>query len=228
MKSTGIVFSGRNYIGSAEPPATVLEDESRWGNDGAFAGDGSPDWVQLPSGLWVMSFDGSTSLVSIGDVLDIAYDTPQTYMAWIKTTGNGLIAIICKHDAGSPYQGWSFRVASTGIGYDYVGATGRLYATTTTTTVTDDAWHFVMASKGDETEANLELYVDTILQGKSVASDTLAATADDKGAPLQIGARDTTLELFPGLIALPKILSYTFSAGQGKKIFESERYWFGV
>ena len=79
MKTTGCVLSPREYRTILEPPAS-LEDTSRYGNDGVFTGAGEPDWAQLPSGLWVLDFDGINDIVTIGDcVANI-----QTFIAWIK------------------------------------------------------------------------------------------------------------------------------------------------
>ena len=61
--------------GSVEPPAGWADD-SRYGNDGV---DTAMTWVQLPSGLWVKSFDGATSIVTIGDILSYI----QTVIMWI-------------------------------------------------------------------------------------------------------------------------------------------------
>lgn len=67
FKSTGLVFKSRDYIGSVEPPATVLEDESRFGNNGSMT-TAKPDLVQLPSGLWVFSYNGTDAVVDVGNL----------------------------------------------------------------------------------------------------------------------------------------------------------------
>jgi len=66
MKTGGIVFKSERSIG-AEPAATVLEDVSRFGNDGSMT-TAKPDWVRLPSGFWVMDFNGSDAVVDVGDI----------------------------------------------------------------------------------------------------------------------------------------------------------------
>ena len=66
-KATGYAFKSRDYIGSVEPPATVLEDESRFGNNGSMV-TAKPDLVQLPSGLWVFSYNGTDAVVDVGDI----------------------------------------------------------------------------------------------------------------------------------------------------------------
>ena len=64
MKSSGYVLKERAYVGGASPPDS-FEDESRFGTDGTHT---AITWVKLPSGLWVRSFNGSSSIVNCGDV----------------------------------------------------------------------------------------------------------------------------------------------------------------
>ncbi|MBA7662294.1 hypothetical protein ES703_70322 [subsurface metagenome] len=45
MKTTGLVFSMRSYTGEVSPPATVLEDESRYGSNGDFKSSGHPTCI---------------------------------------------------------------------------------------------------------------------------------------------------------------------------------------
>lgn len=70
MISRGVVFEGKRYwspYGSTSPDVN-LPDVSRYGNDGTFKGTGEPAWTQEPSGLWVMSFDGTDDIVTIGNI----------------------------------------------------------------------------------------------------------------------------------------------------------------
>lgn len=60
MKSTGLVFEMRRYVGGDAPPLTVLEDASRYGSDGAFQASGHPLWVKNPAGLWELDFNPNT------------------------------------------------------------------------------------------------------------------------------------------------------------------------
>jgi len=62
VKSTGLAFAEKPSIG-IEP--TRLPDRSRFGNHGTYT-----DIVdkQLPSGLWVRTFNGSTSIIDCGDL----------------------------------------------------------------------------------------------------------------------------------------------------------------
>lgn len=62
MKSTGLVFAEKPSIG-VEP--TRLPDRSRWGKHGTYTNITD---VQLPSGLWIRRFNGSSSIVTCGDL----------------------------------------------------------------------------------------------------------------------------------------------------------------
>jgi len=64
MKATGSVLSERLYSGEATPPAS-FEDESRFANDGVHT---NITLTRRPSGLWVPSYNGTSSKIAIGDL----------------------------------------------------------------------------------------------------------------------------------------------------------------
>ena len=74
-KSTGLVLWDKPYTGSITP--TSLVDRSRFGNDGVWT---SGTALQLPSGLWVVTYDGSATKIAIGDTGQNA----QSVCAWIR------------------------------------------------------------------------------------------------------------------------------------------------
>lgn len=76
-KITGMVWEGGVSVG-VEPTATVYADTSRYGNNGSMT-SGQPDWIRLPSGLWVLSFNGTDAVVDVGDIIVKA----STFAAWI-------------------------------------------------------------------------------------------------------------------------------------------------
>ena len=82
MKSTGLVFSSRRYLGNTPPPTTTLEDTSRYGNNGTISGD---TWTKLPSGLWVLSFDGSNDYVQFSSA-NINFKNTYWISVWAKST----------------------------------------------------------------------------------------------------------------------------------------------
>ncbi len=88
MKTTELRFKARDYRGDVTPPVSTLEDESRWKHNGTFgAGAAEPSWTKLPTGLWVLNYDGGDD-VDLGD-LDIGGLAALIFIVWIRTTQSG-------------------------------------------------------------------------------------------------------------------------------------------
>ena len=79
MKAEGLVLDVAHQVGGAEPGTTTLKDWSPHGNDGTFKGAGEPDWQKLPSGLWVMDFDGSDDYINCGNKENLRGYSSFTY-----------------------------------------------------------------------------------------------------------------------------------------------------
>lgn len=130
MKSTGLVFAEKPSIG-VEP--TRLYDRSRFGNHGTYT-----DIVdkQLPSGLWVRTFDGSTSLIDCGD-LGVA----RTLLVWLKpnSTTESILEEIddtgVSINAGSMVYGSWDNCFVDAVDTDTITAAWHLLALTSTTDV---------------------------------------------------------------------------------------------
>lgn len=77
MKSLGLVLdSERSFIQPDE-----FYDVSRYKNNGTST---AVTWLQLPTGLWVMGFNGTSSVVDIGDIdLNV-----QAFVGWIYPDDN--------------------------------------------------------------------------------------------------------------------------------------------
>ena len=178
MKSTGLVFAEKPSIG-IEP--TRLPDRSRWGNHGTYTNITD---VQLPSGLWVRTFNGSSSIIDCGD-LGVA----RALCFWFNpdSTTESILEEI--DDVGVTISGGTMVYGS----WDNCFVDGVDTDTVTT------GWHFIV----------------------------LTSTTDVDVSALRLGLVNTTY--FTGDIApLLKLLRYSPTAGQIKKILEAERHWFGV
>lgn len=67
MSVKGYAFKSRDYIGSVQPPATVLEDVSSRPHNGSMT-TAKPDLIQLPTGIWIFRYNGSDAVVDVGDI----------------------------------------------------------------------------------------------------------------------------------------------------------------
>ncbi len=142
MKSTGLVFKSRSYIGSVEPPATVLEDESRYGNNGTFRASGEPNWVKNEAGFWVLDHDGSDDYVDIG--AKITAGLPQiTIIVWANPTDRSADYYIL-----GDYNAPTDNSVVFGIS-DFASHGG-----------TDETWRLYCSLKGDDS-ARIEPVADT-------------------------------------------------------------------
>ena len=77
----GLVLAERPHIGNTAP--TTFEDTSRFGNDGV---ETAITKVQLPSGLWVNSFNGTSSVISCGADASLFNFSVVTIVAWSKAS----------------------------------------------------------------------------------------------------------------------------------------------
>ena len=69
-----------------EATGTVAQDISLYHNNGIFLAAGEPTWVQLISGVWVLSFDGVNDKVSIGNPVSLRLSAPITVSLWCNPT----------------------------------------------------------------------------------------------------------------------------------------------
>lgn len=220
MKSTGLVFAEKPSIG-IEP--TRLYDRSRYGNHGTYT---SITDVQLPSGLWVRSFNGSTGKIDIGNDASLQIIRSMTLVGWVKTTDTTGLFLAKLAVAAPNYKGYGF-----GLGGDYLR--GWFYNatdgyTTGTTVINDDKYHHC-AIVYVSTAPLLIAYVDGV-DDNAAAGGTLPTSITDSGTSVIIGYDGVVAfgGYYAGILGLPKVYNYSLSAGQIKKIFEAERHWFGV
>lgn len=96
-KTSRLVLDTAHQPGLVEPSSVTLTDYSRFKNNGAMA---NVTWVQLPSGLWVMSFNGVNSEVNCGDGASLKIIRAITLEAWaIYSTAKDFNPIISKYPA---------------------------------------------------------------------------------------------------------------------------------
>ena len=223
MKSTGLVFAFRDYIGSAEPPATVLEDESRFGNDGAFLGDGEPDWVQLPSGLWVIDFDNVDDTIKIPhhDSFDVTGDF--TSEAWVKlNTVNVDRSIMDRWKApSSADKNFKLNVFNTNPRLLVRNAANDAETVFTGATVLATyTWYYIVGV--NDIDGLMLLYVNGVVDSNTEAGLESRVSANG----LWLGTLSTIP--FNGQIVGMRHHSRALSAEYIAARFQATRHWFGV
>jgi len=86
-KTKGCVLDVARQRGGAMPGVVTLVDHSRYRNDGAMT---DVTWTQLPSGLWVLDFNGTSSIVDYGNT----HTNIKSALLWIYPNDNTSRSII--------------------------------------------------------------------------------------------------------------------------------------
>jgi len=233
MKSTGLVLSERAYVGGASPP-DVFEGESRFGGDI----DGTHTditWVKLPSGLWVRSYNGSSSFVQLGQDL-FENDYKGGILAWVKRDEIDVEhPILSASIQPSVVRYLNFSVLSSNkLAVDHYNTdVDALHdAVSSTNTLDADTWyHCGFVSDGSDWSIYLNGVVETpiILIGSNTGAwfaDQSAGTQDVRLG--RVSYSISTHKWMKGDIGLTKIFRYPLSAEQVAAIFQEERSFFGV
>ncbi len=148
MKSTGIVFKQREFYGT--DPGTIYEDVSR---EHRTCTPTALDYTQLPSGLWVPVFNGSTTIINLAD--DFIGVGDFTMQCWVYAISlgendqgyilsNGKVVIRLSFPANPRFQSGRDGSASANANNDSIIFNTWLHLMVTST-ITGTTRHYVDA-----------------------------------------------------------------------------------
>lgn len=208
---------------------STIWDRSNQGNNGTIIG---ATWVRLPSGLWVLSFDGD-DYVSRSVANFRSGDSQGSIIVWFKTsTADTDMTFVCSADEGTDTSYLLFSISSVtnGVQIFTQNAGGAPGAYRGATVVTDGAWHHVaLISNGTTWSAILDNANEALIGvlGHNNGDWFGDITLRDN---LTIGVRKRTGfdRYFIGSIALVRIFNSALSASKIFNIFHQERHLFGV
>lgn len=212
----GIVFDPRMYRGAATPPSTTLEDKSRYHNNGTIT---AATWVQLTSGLWVLSFNGTSSDVDLPITNSLVMDGTRSFTVctWVNSTVlSGKMLTWGSDQLDIYFNGVKYACIANFAGAGLQSASGN------TTPVAGRWYHLVGRYDG----AILTLHENGVLQTNSWAGVDAVAVGM---AEIHIGNRRGILDWFSGMVA-PLITVYKIPLTDTDiwNIFQSERSLFGI
>jgi len=220
VKSTGLVFAEKPSIG-IEP--TNLPDRSRFGNHGTFgAGAAAPTPVRLPSGLWVMDFDGVDDVINCGHSDSLNVTDAITAELWIYYRGGetapyltlkGVTNIFVLKGTADPQK----------VSWHIQWSDDSTEDLDSAFTVAKNEWTHLARTYD---RSDVYLYKNGVVDTNTWAR-VLAIKSEALG-DLLIGNNADGSRTLDGRIALPKYYNRALSAGKVKQIYESERHWFGV
>lgn len=148
-----------------------------------------------------LDFDGANDFVSVGNRSGLDFERTNTFSieSWVQWN-SGIGMIVCKMDNLSPFTGYEVFAISGQVQVRLTNSftVNGINVLTTAGVLADNEWHHVAVSyDGSSSESGLLIYIDGILQTKSVVSDNLTGTIQAT-APLQIGARSLGAFFFNG------------------------------
>ena len=202
-----------------EGKGTFTKDLSGKGNHGTLKGGVS--WKLLPSGIWVLSFDGSTGYTAIP-----SFTVPADYLTievWI------LPAVDFQADATKWYfaecinsGGCNFLYNNTGkIHCNWRAGNAWVGPVEYTTTLVKDTWYHIVYRLNGVSDAKIFVNGD---EKASVSPNTAVGSITHE---LVIGATNTYGNKMNGLIALPRIYNRALSAGEIKNRYNQTKHLFG-
>lgn len=198
-----------------------IYDRSPYGNHGTIYG---ATWKRLPSGLWVLDFDGNDDYIVIPDASSLNSTSAFTLKVWIKQSGStGFQYILSKFAAA--HKTYNLHMRNTGEIWLQMGDGVNWFSSKSQSTYDDDIWHQVI---GTWAGGDMDIFID----GREIiyaVHDTTATYAPAVGIDLYIGVIDPALgNDYDGLFALPSIYNRALNALEIQDIFNREKHLFGV
>jgi len=201
---TGAVPGLVARYGFGASSGTVVSDSSGKGNNGTVAGG---TWVAGHTGN-ALSFNGTSSTVTVPHNATLALTTGMTLQAWVKPTAvDGWRSILLKERGGGLSYGlYANGVAAPNASINTTGNNNDTYADGTAALPTN-AWAHVATTYDGTT---LRLYVN----GVQVAATAHTGPIVDAGGALRIGGNAVWGEYFAGLIDDVRVYSRALTAAE--------------
>lgn len=230
-RNTGLVLDSEVDISPVAPLSFV--DRSVWRNNGTFGGGAAaPTPVRLPSGLWVLYFDGVNDIITIPDAPCLRFGKVSfSVIIWHNSPAHEGALLTKREAAGTTWPRWK-ALHSAGDGDYFImhGQTGRSMSRGTGTNVLNryTCVGFVIDRPNDTITVYRDGQVD---QGVLTKTGGWGGIAEDisNTRPLYLGqVFEFAGNLYQGYESIIKIKQRVMSAGEMNNYFETTRHYFGV
>lgn len=169
-------------------------------------------------------FDGATDYITLGTGLNamFEYNIPWSISVWVKkAAAAGEYTIVGSKDGAPNFRGISFELFLNRIYFQLLSAAGggNYIEILGNTTLINNAWnHLCITYNGNSNQTGLTLYVNNVVDTKTVFVNALSGTTVSTG-PLYIGHNPSGAEYFPGKIDEMAFFDSELTAGQVSAIY---------
>jgi len=209
------------YLPFGEGEGNTVSDLSGYENHGTISG---AVWKQLPSGIWILSYDGEDDYVDCGDdaSLDVSVISMEVWVRFFSFPTDTHVMII--HRMGIRYPAIGYDKDSKKIFIRFYDGVSWYSAVSTFIPTAEKWYHIVGIYDPNPTTDNLRLYIDGGLEDSVTRPDYTLPT---KYYTLRIGW-DGARRPPDGLTSEVCIYNQALSADKIAKDFEEERGLYGV
>ena len=208
----------RLYLDFAELSGNLALDQSGYGNHGIIYGASRVKRL----GYDASYFDGVDDYVKIPTSESLDITDAITIEVWINALGNvGSGGFVGK---GSAYL-LAFNESNC-IYFNYYNGSDWVGTTYSNRSIKDSNWHYVEATYSVE-RGTVQIVIDGILdKDNPVTVNSINVSLNDLAVGYISGW--SSIWYYEGLIAMPRVYSYTLSLREIREHFENERILFGV
>ncbi len=218
-KSTGLVFDQERTL--VDPGAGPLLDRSRYGQAVA---DTDITYTRLPSGLYVVTHNGTSGYISLGSNASLQVSGDFTAIIWARIATKAITRrLFGNRDSAGLFPGWeAFITSSSGLfNCNFDAGAAAASCSGQSIDISDNAWRqFYVKRVG----AALSVGLNASEEGTGTLAGDIASTAATEIGRTPQGSTS----FWSGDTSLCKIWNYPLSATQIRKIFDAERDFFGV
>ena len=197
-----------------------IHDRSPYGNVGTIVG---ATWVRLPSGLWVLNFDGSDNYVDCGNGASLNIADAITVEFWFNPAETTIGGIAARREQGTDNI-WQVQWSSQKINAALWLSDASYLNPINDSTLSTNTWYHGAVTY-DRTDARV--YVNGELDMTPLNETKALATGS---SPLWIGRWYSSGPdyFFQGMICRTRIYNWALSALEIQNHFNREKHLFGV
>ncbi|MFH1637783.1 MAG: LamG domain-containing protein, partial [Candidatus Woesearchaeota archaeon] len=209
-----------------ENNGTTINDSSTGDNNGTIIG---ATWTTGPRGK-ALKFDGADDYVGFGDQADLDITGNITITLWFKSAATTFDTFVYNLDTSNPDNGYVLSISNGAFGNgDKIAfslAKDNTYDTfTTTSSYSDNEWHFLAAGYTPDGSSRPKIYVDGLEVAGTASGSALSSIGTTSGYNFLIGAySDGSSYNFEGTIDEVMVWDRALSTQEINASFRNQDY----